>query len=99
MNTLTPLTGKPDDGVGTGSMFPELDATTTADEVDGSFSEVYAGGFGAKSEYGACCPIDESTTVLLSLGVKTHVFLESHLLFASALEVFLIEYHRGRSRD
>jgi hypothetical protein len=50
VNTLTPLAGTPDDGVATGSMFPERDATTTADEVDGSLAEVYAGGFAEKSE-------------------------------------------------
>jgi len=50
-----PLVGPPDGGVTTGSVWPEEDATTTADEVDASTSlvEEYAGGLGTKSELGA----------------------------------------------
>ena len=38
-----PLVGTPGGGVTTGSVWPEEDATTTADEVDASLVEEYAG--------------------------------------------------------
>jgi len=42
--TLTPLVGTLGGGAATGSMFPERDATTIPEEVDGSPSEEYGGG-------------------------------------------------------
>jgi len=53
VNMLKPLMGTPDGGVATGSVLPEGDATTTADEVDASLVEEYAGGPAGKSEPGA----------------------------------------------
>ena len=55
VNMLKPLVGTPGGGVTTGSVLPEGDATTTADEVDASPAEKYAGGPGTKSESGAPC--------------------------------------------
>lgn len=52
VNMLRPLVGTPDGGVATGSVMPEGDATITADEVDASLAEEYAGGPAAKSEWG-----------------------------------------------
>lgn len=51
-----PLVGTPDGAVTTGSVWPEEDATTTADEVDASLVEEYAGGLGTESESGAAYP-------------------------------------------
>jgi hypothetical protein len=51
-----PLVGTPDGGITTGSLLPEEDATTTADEVDASLAGggpgggEYPGGPGSKSE-------------------------------------------------
>ena len=45
-----PLVGTLDGGVTTGSVSPEEDATTTADEVDASLDEEYAGGADTTSE-------------------------------------------------
>jgi hypothetical protein len=53
VNMLKPLVGTLDDGVATGSVLPEGDATTIADEVDASLDEEYAGGPVAKSGSGA----------------------------------------------
>ena len=52
VNTFNPLLGTLGGGVMTGSIWPEEDATTTADEVDGG----YGGGLGKKSESGAPYP-------------------------------------------
>ncbi len=56
VNMFKPLKGALDGGVTTGSLWPEEDATTTADEVDASLVEEYAGGTGSKTESGAACP-------------------------------------------
>jgi hypothetical protein len=55
VNMFKPLVGKLDGGVTTGSLWPEEDATTTADELDASLVEEYPGGPGSKSESGAPC--------------------------------------------
>jgi len=55
VNMFKPLVGTLDGGVTTGSVWPEEDATTTADEVDASVVEEYAGGPGAKPESGTPC--------------------------------------------
>jgi hypothetical protein len=51
VNMFKPLVGT-GGGVTTGSVWPEEDATTIADEVDASLVEEYAGGLGTKSESG-----------------------------------------------
>jgi hypothetical protein len=53
VNMFKPLVGTSDVGVTTGSVRPEEDATTIADEVDASLDEEYAGGPGRRSESGA----------------------------------------------
>jgi len=52
VNMFKPLVGKLDGGVTTGSLWPEEDATTTADEleVDASLVDEYPGGPGSKSD-------------------------------------------------
>lgn len=50
VNTFKPLIGTADGGATTGSVWPEDEATTTADEVDGSLVEEYSGGGPAESE-------------------------------------------------
>jgi hypothetical protein len=50
VNMLKPLVGTLDGGVTTGSVLPEGDATTIADEEDASLAEEYAGGPGTKSD-------------------------------------------------
>ena len=49
VNMFKPLVGTADGGATTGRVWPEDEATTTADEVDGSLVEEYSGG-GAESE-------------------------------------------------
>lgn len=61
-----PLVGRSDDGVTTGSLWPEEVATTTADEVDASLVEEveeYAGG--PISESGAPYGPEELVSALL----------------------------------
>lgn len=50
VNMLKPLVETLEGGVTTGSVLPEGDATTIADEEDASLAEEYAGGPGTKSD-------------------------------------------------
>jgi len=66
VNMFKPLVGIPDGGVTTGSVWPDEDATTTADEVDASLVEEYAGGPGTKSESGAAYGPEDIVSALLT---------------------------------
>jgi hypothetical protein len=69
VNMFKPLVGKLDGGVTTGSLWPEEDATTTADEVDASLVGEYPGGYpggGSKSESGAPYTGSEEVSALLT---------------------------------
>jgi len=66
VNLFKPLVGTLVGGVTTGSLWPEEDATTTADEVDASLVEEYPGGPGSKSESGAPYAGPEELSALLT---------------------------------
>jgi hypothetical protein len=94
-----PLVGTLDGGVTTGSVWPEEDATTTADEVDASLVEggAYAGGPGRTSESGAPCGPEQLSAVLTTQvrHRETYVFRESLLLIAGTLGLVVKDHFQG----
>jgi len=91
VNLFKPLVGTLVGGVTTGSLWPEEDATTTADEVDASLVEEYAGGLGTKSESGAPYPRDRRVKRSVRHRESgTHV---SVLLITGTLGLFVVKDH------
>jgi hypothetical protein len=67
VNMFKPLVGTSDGGVTSGSLWPEEEATTIADELDASLVEEYAGG-PTRSSSGAPYGPEELVSALFYAG-------------------------------